>query len=100
MKIQYTNKIVTEKAISITLLGVLEAIKGKSISIDEAQAFIFSPRIVTMFRKAGVAHNVLEIIEKGCELEDIELLIPEELDKVIENMVLEIHGILDRKSVV
>lgn len=94
MKIEYTNKRTAGKAMLLTALGVLEALKEKSISVEEAVSFIFLPGIITTLRKEGVSRNVLKIIDMGCELEDIESLIPEELDHAIEEMITEVYRIL------
>ena len=95
MKIQYTNKRTAGKAMLLTSLGVLEALKEKSISVEEAVSFIFLPGITRTLRKEGVSRNVLKIIDMGCELEDIESLIPEELDNAIEEMITEVYRSLN-----
>lgn len=76
-----------EKFLGFLLLGVLHAIDMKAISIDEAESLIFKPSTSTLLTKAGFSEDIVNIIDYGCELEDIESLIPERLaDNVKELM--------------
>lgn len=39
-----------------------------------------------MLKKKGYSKDILQIIEEGCELEDIFSLLPNELDEAIEDI--------------
>ena len=77
---------IDEKIILLNVIGVLEALENNVISIDEANAFMFSPRMVSRIRMYGGSEDVINLIECGCELEDIESLIPHRLKDNIAEM--------------
>ncbi len=75
-----------EKLLLINILGVLEALKNKKITIDESEKIIFTPYTFITLKKKGVNKKIIDIIQEGCELEDVESLCPDKLDTVIENL--------------
>lgn len=77
---------VDEKMLLLSILGSLEAITNKVVTIDEVEKFIFSPRMVKVLTEKKCNEKVVDIIEKGCELEDIYVLLPEKLDEVINEL--------------
>lgn len=77
---------VDEKNILLNVIGCLEAVKNGGITIEEAEKFIFSPRMIETLKGKGYNDKIVELISKGCELEDIASLIPHELEKVLEEM--------------
>ena len=82
-----------EKIILISIVGILEAIKNDKLSIDEAEKFLFSPYMVKKLRVKGCSESIIDILERGCELEDIASLIPEKLTKMVnelQNMAFEL----------
>lgn len=79
-------KQVDEKIILLTIVGNLEAIKKGGITIDEAEKFLFSPYMVNKLRAKRCDEKIVEIIMKGCELEDVSSLIPEKLNDVINDL--------------
>ncbi len=74
------------KKIILLIIGSLEAIKEGAVSIDEIEKFLFSPHMHDMLKQKGYSEDILQIIEEGCELEDIFSLLPDELDETIEDM--------------
>lgn len=72
-----------EKILLLSILGTLEAVKDGGITIDEAEKFLFSPHMIKELRLRQCNENIIELIAKGCELEDIASLLPEKLDEVI-----------------
>ena len=76
----------TEKLILINILGVLEALQNKKITINESEKIIFTPYTFITLKKKGVNKKIIDIIQEGCELEDVESLCPDKLDNVIENL--------------
>lgn len=75
---------------SIMLLGLVEAIFNKKISIDEAEKIFFSPGVASNLEKIGIDHCIIQAIWLGTELEDVYSLIPEKLNESL----LEIKNIL------
>jgi len=75
-----------EKILLIEILGCLEALKKKVVSIDEMEKFIFSPRVIKELREKRCNETIISIIEQGCELEDYNSLIPERLERRITEM--------------
>ena len=76
-----------EKVILIVLIGILDSLKNHVISIEEAERIIFSPYMENRLRRHNVRSEIIDIIICGCELEDIESLLPEELDKNINDLL-------------
>ena len=80
------EKKVNEKIILLSIIGSLDAIKEEAVSIDEIEKFLFSPHIYHKLKQKGYSGDILQIIEEGCELEDIFSLLPDKFDGVIDNM--------------
>ena len=81
-----SNKKVNEKIILLSIIGSLDAIKEEAVSIDEIEKFLFSPHIYHKLKQKGYSGDILQIIEEGCELEDIFSLLPDKFDGDIDNM--------------
>lgn len=96
MKIEFSEKQkeVDEKIILVTIMGVLESIKIGGISVEEAEKFVFSPYIVKKLNEKGCNKKIVKIVEKGCELEDVESIIPERFHQVIDEMKQETQKVL------
>lgn len=96
MKIIFSTDTISEndeKIILISIVGILQAIKNDKLSIDEAEKFLFSPYMVGKLRIKKCNESIIDIIERGCELEDIVSLIPDKLSTAInelENMTLDL----------
>ena len=71
----------TEKVLLIEIVGILEALESNAISLNEAENICFSPYI-----QKKLNPEILEIVERGCELEDIKSLIPESYYKNIADL--------------
>ncbi|EST57329.1 DUF3969 family protein [Proteus hauseri] len=79
---KYANKF-----ISFLALGVLTALEKKLISVDEAEGYIFKPSLVNLLKEINATDELINIINLGCELEDIESLIPEKLPSNIQDLL-------------
>ena len=75
-------KKVDEKILLLSIVGTLEG----GITIDEAEKFLFSPHMIKELRLRQCNEKIIELIAKGCELEDIASLLPEKLDEVIVDL--------------
>lgn len=83
------SKEIKEKRVLISIIGTLEAIKEGALSIAESEKFLFSPHMINQLKRKNYKKSLIEILEKGCELEDIESLLPQDLEKYIEGLKLE-----------
>lgn len=93
MKIEKTNlkkKVNDRKIVLLAITGTLTALEAGKISVNEAECFLFSPFMAEVLKSCNCSRDIVEIIEEiieeGCELEDIESLIPESLPEVIKNL--------------
>ncbi|MEX9869180.1 DUF3969 family protein [Providencia huaxiensis] len=77
----------TSKFISLLTLGVLTALDKNLISIDEAERFVFKPYLAKLLEQMGSDEKLIGIINLGCELDDVECLIPEQLQASIEELI-------------
>lgn len=75
-----------EKLFLFSILGVLDALKNKHTTIDESECFVFTPYTFLTLEKKGINPKIIDIIHEGCELEDVQSLCPQELEKVIEEL--------------
>lgn len=77
---------VDEKIILLTIVGTLETLKNGGITIEEAEKFLFSPHMTKKLMGKGCNEKIIDILLKGCELEDIASLIPEKFNKIVDEM--------------
>ena len=82
-----------EKKILMSIIDVLEDIEENKLSLNEGEKIIFSPKTVRTLMDNGYDSKLIDIVEEGCELEDIESLIPEKLNKniiLLKNKAMEV----------
>lgn len=77
-----------EKYILIIIKGVLQSLIDEQIDIEDAENIIFSPKIVEKLHTYKVNEKIINIVELGCELEDIESLLPNILEQEIEKLFI------------
>ena len=85
-----------EKLFLINILGTLEALKNKKITIDESEAIIFTPYTFFTLEEKGVNKKIIDLLQECCELEDVESLCQDKLDKVIEELKQRTLALLDK----
>lgn len=76
-----------ERFILINIIGLLESLKKNAITIDDTEIYLFSPYSVDILSEKGINKEIIELVELGCELEDIESLLPDKLYKNIESLL-------------
>lgn len=81
LNINIQDKVEIERFVLINIIGLLDSALAKAITIDDISTYIFNPFTMERLRAINVNHNILDIIEDGCVLEDIERLIPDILEK-------------------
>ncbi|MDC9590371.1 MULTISPECIES: DUF3969 family protein [Xenorhabdus] len=88
------------KFVSFVILGVLYSLDKELISIEEAEGFIFMPYIAKLLKKTKVSDALsdvdalVEIIETGCQLEDIESIRPAFLSESINALIEETLSVI------
>mgnify|MGYP000949835146 CR=1 FL=1 len=75
-----------ERFILIANIGIMTAIKEGVISIEEAENYLYSPYSVERIKNLGINIDVIKLVELGCELEDVESLIPDKLNNSIDEI--------------
>jgi hypothetical protein len=80
MKINIEDKNEQQRAVLVLILGLTEALLHKAITIDEAETALFLPANLSFLEGYGINKDILELVELGMELENVETLIPEELE--------------------
>ncbi|EHK0832760.1 DUF3969 family protein [Escherichia coli] len=79
-----------DKFMAILLSGILHSLKEGSITIDESELLVFRPFISRLLHKNSCDKELIDIIDLGCEFEDIESLVPEHLDDAIKNLITKV----------
>ncbi len=75
--------VIEEKKLLITFIGMVDALAEGALTVDEANMYLFSPRIVEKLKKEGYASKIISLFEQGCEIEDIQSLLPDRLQKIL-----------------
>lgn len=83
LEVSINGKSESERLVSIIQLGIVTALENKIMSIEEAEGYLFNPFTVEKLEKYGFNKEVIDVIRDGCELEDIESLVP---DKLLTNI--------------
>ncbi|WP_151821996.1 DUF3969 family protein, partial [Acinetobacter oleivorans] len=60
-----------EKLILLINLGVLYSLKNNYIDINEAEYFLYTPYMLRLLKENNCSIDLINIIHKGTELEDI-----------------------------
>ncbi|ELR99522.1 DUF3969 family protein [Gloeocapsa sp. PCC 73106] len=84
--IKLDDKKEIERLISILNLGICTGLKQRSLTISEAESYLYSPYTMEQLKKIGIAQELIDLIHLGTELEDLESLLPEKLNDGIEEI--------------
>lgn len=84
IKIDIEGKKEIERILAILELGLLTALENNLISIEESEGYLFNPYTMRVMKDNEINESIIDIIHRGCELEDIQSLLP---DKLFENVV-------------
>lgn len=84
INISVAERLEIERLILIINIGLLTALKEKLISVDEAENYLYNPYTIERLKKLKVKDEIAELIHLGCELEDVETLIPDKMKGTIE----------------
>lgn len=83
IKLTFFEKREAEKFILICIIGLMDSLHNNLINICEVENALFSPHTVHLLNKKKINKDIIELIELGCELEDIESLVPDQLESSI-----------------
>jgi hypothetical protein len=86
LKISVEEKSEIERIILLMNLGLTNALNEGLISIEEAENFLFSPYTMEQLKELKVNKEIIRIINLGCELENVEHLIPDKLTDSIDEI--------------
>ncbi|MDD3894010.1 MAG: DUF3969 family protein [Syntrophomonadaceae bacterium] len=86
LKVSLKTKGDIERFILIANIGLMTAIKEGVISIEEAENYLYSPYSVERIKHLDINMDVIRMVELGCELEDVESLIPDKLNNSIDEI--------------
>ncbi|MCA5014045.1 MULTISPECIES: DUF3969 family protein [unclassified Enterococcus] len=75
-----------ERLILVTVIGLLESLENELLTIEDCENYLFSPYSVSILEEKGLSEDVIEIVELGCELEDVQSLRPAKLKDGIREL--------------
>ena len=96
LKITLSKKNEIEQFLLINIIGLMSLLENDEISICECESFLFSPYSVDKIKKLQINDKIIRLIELGCELEDVESLLPRKLKSNIESIKKEAINLLMR----
>lgn len=96
MKISIMNKREIERFVLLSIIGLMDSLSFSAISIEECESYLFSPYSIDKLNNLNLDQQIVELVESGCELEDVEALIPEKLHKSINEIKLKAIELLKK----
>ncbi|MBC1504080.1 DUF3969 family protein [Listeria booriae] len=75
-----------ERMVLICIIGLLDSLENNLLTIEECEGYLFSPYSVTILKEKNLDSQVIEILELGCELEDVQSLLPDKLQAEIQDL--------------
>lgn len=94
MKISFESKIETERFILLMNIGLMTALKNGSITIEDAENYLYSPYSAKKLEKLGSGKEVITLINLGCELENVKSIIPHELINSMDDIEMQSKELL------
>ncbi|MGO4733743.1 DUF3969 family protein [Paenibacillus sp. 2KB_22] len=86
LNLKVSDKVQIERIVSILGLGMLTALEEGVVNLEEIEGYLFNPFTVDILENMVLENAVIEIIKSGCELEDVESLIPQKLQSTISGL--------------
>lgn len=75
-----------ECLVAILSLGLCAALENKSLTILEAEGYLFSPYTMSLLRQIKVSSDLVKLVHLGTELEDFESILPARLPDRLNTM--------------
>lgn len=84
----HTNtKTESQRLIYLLIVGIISAIKKGSLTILDSEYLFFSPYSVDTLKEISISTKIMEkMMWLGCELEDVESIIPDKLDESLDEI--------------
>ena len=86
LEVSILDKVEIEKFILINIVGLMESLNEGAIKIEDCEQCLCSPYSVEKLNTLGINTEVVDLIEQGCELEDVESLVPQKLKDEINKI--------------
>ncbi len=83
-----------ERLILVSLIGLLDSLEKQLLTLEDCENYLFSPYTVSILEEKGISEKVIEIVELGCELEDIQSLMPDRLKEEVNTLKLQAYECL------
>lgn len=87
---------VDEKIILISIIGTIDAIENDVMSIEEGEKFLFSPHTVYLLNNKNCSPEIVDIVELGCEMEDIKSLMPDRFNSMLQDLKRQAFDLLKK----
>lgn len=84
LRVSVEGKTDIERFILLLNVGLTTALREGIISIEQAENFLYNPYSIEKLNKIGISECITELVHLGCELEDVESLLPHKLEGSIE----------------
>ncbi|WP_137938600.1 DUF3969 family protein [Chitinivorax sp. B] len=76
-----------ERLLFIISIGLCHCVRSGAIDVDEAGDYLFNPLLLTKLQLAGASEEAQELIRLGLEIEDTEMLMPENLGRDLDKLL-------------
>ncbi|QOS80851.1 DUF3969 family protein [Paenibacillus sp. JNUCC31] len=86
LNLRVSGKVQIERIVSILELGMLTALEEGVVNLEEIEGYLFNPFTADILEGMTLSNEVIEIIKSGCELEDVESLMPQKLQSTISEL--------------
>lgn len=86
LKLSVNEKNEAERLVLISAIGLLESLENGIVTIEDCENYLFNPYSVSVLEGKKLDTEVIEIIELGCELEDVQSLVPDKLQDEIKGL--------------
>jgi hypothetical protein len=83
-----------ERVVAITVLGALDALAANAIELDEARQLVFTPATLRVLTERGARPELLALVERGVDLDDVAGWHPERLAETVATLRALAHGVL------
>jgi hypothetical protein len=76
-----------ENIILIIIIGIIESLKSKTLDIEYSEKIIFNPYSMSKLKEKGLSKEIINLIHLGTELENVERIIPENLNNSFNDIL-------------
>lgn len=75
-----------ERFILILNMGIINSLEKDLITFEEAENYFYSPYTADKLEELGVDKKIIDLIYHGCELDDVNILVPEKLNDSLKDV--------------